>query len=188
MKVRESGMPDEEMWKSFFSPENILKTLWLSDSIKDVVEFGCGYGTFTIPAAKIIRGNVFAFDIEPEMISITKNKAKSENLKNLEFFKRDFMEKGTGLEPESVSYAMVFNILHTKYPSDLLIEANRVLEIGGLLSIIHWNYDETTPRGPSMEMRPTPEQIKGWTNAVGFKLEAFYDLKPHHYGFVFRKN
>ena len=30
----------------------------------DVVEFGCGYGTFTIPAAQLIEGKLIALDIE----------------------------------------------------------------------------------------------------------------------------
>ena len=54
MKVRESGMPKEEIWDGFFSPDNILKIMSVSNRIKDVAEFGCGYGTFTIPTAKII--------------------------------------------------------------------------------------------------------------------------------------
>lgn len=35
-----------------FSPTSILAVLRLDRKIKDVVEFGCGYGTFTIPSTK----------------------------------------------------------------------------------------------------------------------------------------
>ena len=45
----------------------------------DVVDFG-GYGTFTIPAARIVRGKIFASDIEPEMIKIIEKKAKLNNI------------------------------------------------------------------------------------------------------------
>jgi ubiquinone/menaquinone biosynthesis C-methylase UbiE len=38
----------------------------------NVADFGFGYGTFTIPAAKIISGKIYAFDIEPEMIEAEK--------------------------------------------------------------------------------------------------------------------
>jgi ubiquinone/menaquinone biosynthesis C-methylase UbiE len=61
-------MPEEKAWDKFFNPIKILKTLGLNSSTIDVVDFGCGYGTFTIPAAKIIRGKVYAIDVEPEMI------------------------------------------------------------------------------------------------------------------------
>ena len=59
MKTRESGMPDEERWSSFFSPEETLIKLGLTDRCCDVVDFGCGYGTFTIPAARIVQGIVY---------------------------------------------------------------------------------------------------------------------------------
>ena len=45
-----------------------------------MADFGCGYGTFTIPAARIISGKIYAFDIEPEMIKAVEQKAKTLNL------------------------------------------------------------------------------------------------------------
>lgn len=76
MKIRESGMPEEGVWESFFKPEEILRILGLDDSVRDVVEFGCGYGTFTIPAARMVKGKVYAIDIESTMAAIVRNKAK----------------------------------------------------------------------------------------------------------------
>ena len=60
MKTRESGMPDESGWSGFFAPELALEKLGLEPDSGDVVDFGCGYGTFAIPAAKIVRGSVHA--------------------------------------------------------------------------------------------------------------------------------
>lgn len=37
-------------------PEKILVTIKFDHSIVNVVDFGCGYGTFTIPASKTIKG------------------------------------------------------------------------------------------------------------------------------------
>ena len=54
MKTRESGMPEEEVWRQFFDAEAVLRALKLTEKCRDVVEFGCGYGTFTIPAARIV--------------------------------------------------------------------------------------------------------------------------------------
>jgi hypothetical protein len=44
-------------------------------------------------------------------------------------------------------------------PEGLLREAYRILSHGGRLGIMHWNYDPATPRGPSMDIRPGPEQF-----------------------------
>jgi len=39
MKTRESGMPDEEMWQTFFDAEAILRSLGLDATCGDVVDF-----------------------------------------------------------------------------------------------------------------------------------------------------
>lgn len=188
MKVRESGMPDEEFWASFFDPEFVLRQLGLTETIANVAEFGCGYGTFTLPAARLVAGRVHVFDIEPEMISITMERARASNLNNLEYYVRDFVADGTTLAEESVDYVMLFNILHAARPLLLLEEAERILAPTGKLGVMHWNHDPTTPRGPSMEIRPTPEQCQAWAREAGFELAgALVDLPPYHYGFVAAK-
>jgi len=58
MRIKESGMPDENLWESFFEPEKILTTMQLNSSTRDTFEFGCGYGTFTIPVSKAIKGKI----------------------------------------------------------------------------------------------------------------------------------
>ena len=77
MKTRDSGMPDEELWASFFQPELILDRLGLRDDSGDVVEFGCGYGTFTIEAAHRTSGRVHALDIERDMVDLVAARAKA---------------------------------------------------------------------------------------------------------------
>ncbi|MFA6418833.1 MAG: class I SAM-dependent methyltransferase [Candidatus Margulisiibacteriota bacterium] len=187
MKIRESGMPEQERWETFFSPDEILQTLGLGPEVIDAVEFGCGYGTFTVPAARLISGKLFAFDIEPEMIAFTKETAARQSANNVEARLRDFMADGTGLKPESVDYAMLFNILHLENPVALLLEANRILKKNGKIGIIHWNYDPATPRGPSMAIRPRPEQCLEWAKEAGFSEPKRFDLKPYHYGIVMSK-
>jgi hypothetical protein len=71
----------------------------------------------------------------------------------------------------------------------LIREAFRILMPGGRLAVIHWNYDPTTPRGPSMDIRPKPEQCIGWGKKAGFIFDEMdrFDLKPYHYGLLLRK-
>ena len=61
----------------FFDPNVTLKLLELDYSNRDVADFGCGYGTFTIPAAQIISGKIYALDIEPEVIRTVEQKARA---------------------------------------------------------------------------------------------------------------
>lgn len=187
MKVRESGMPNEKQWEDFFEPEEILKVMELDHNIINVAEFGCGYGTFTIPASKIIKGTIYAIDIEQEMINRVIERASDENLDNIQTMLRDFVHEGSGLENESVDYVMLFNILHAEKPELLLKEAYHILKPEGKMGVIHWNFDPETPRGPPMEIRPKPEHCIKWTAEVGFKFNDIHDLKPYHYGLVFSK-
>ncbi len=188
MKTRESGMPDEEQWRSYFQPELVLDRLGLLAGIGHVVEFGCGYGTFTIPAARRARGTVYALDIDSQMIELVRDKAQNVALRNIECSLRDFATDGTGLPADHADFAMLFNILHAEHPDILLAEAWRVLKPSGLLGIMHWNYDPTTPRGPSMEIRPKPGQLLNWAVRSGFEPESsFLDLPPYHYGLLMRK-
>ncbi len=187
MKVRESGMPKEDMWKEFFSPNDILKTLGVNNEVRTVAEFGCGYGTFTIPTAKMISGKIYALDIDPEMIEITQRKARESGLNNVETMLRDFISNGSGLDDKSVDYVMLFNILHAEEPTKLINEAYRILRQKGKLGIIHWNYDSTTPRGPQMKIRPKPEQCIKWAANSEFNSPKRYILKPYHYGIVMEK-
>jgi SAM-dependent methyltransferase len=184
MKTRESGMPEESMWEGFFTPDLTLKNLGLSPQAGDVADFGCGYGTFSVAAARITTGVVHAIDIDPAMVEATRAKAAAASLGNVKVELRDFVAEGAGLPAASVGYAMLFNILHAEAPGVLLREAWRVLRPGGGLGLMHWRYDPSTPRGPSMAIRPRLEQLITWAEAAGFRLsgEGVIDLPPYHYG------
>jgi SAM-dependent methyltransferase len=186
MKIRESDLPEEEEWVKFFDPAKTLRLLGVSENVFDVADFGCGYGTFTIPAAKIIKGKIYAIDIEPEMIEVVKNKARKNNLSNVVPMLRDFMSEGSGLEDSSVDFVMLFNILHAEKPVNLLREAFRILRVGGKVGIIHWIYDEPIS-GLPLDIKPRSEDCKGWGESVGFSFEQEFNLKPYHFGIVMKK-
>lgn len=189
MKGRETGMPEEQLWATFFNPDAILSKLGLTSACRDAVEVGCGYGTFTVPAARIIAGTLHTFDIEPDMIEATRRKVEASGLGNVQLRLRDVIADGTGLPDASTDYVMLFNILHAERPELLLAETYRVLRPGGKLGIIHWKHDPSTPRGPSIEIRPRPEQCRQWAEQAGFRLlpPGIVDLPPYHYGMVLQQ-
>jgi SAM-dependent methyltransferase len=188
-KVRESGMPDEELWSSFFDVEKILNCMLVNSEIIDAADFGCGYGTFTIPAAKRIRGILYAIDLEPEMLRTVNLKARNEGLTNVRTTRGDLLHEGSSLRNESVDYVMLFNLLHSEDPIILLREAFRVLRVEGRVGIIHWIREASTPRGPPLEMRPTVEQCIDWCRQAGFHASSALsmDLKPYHFGLIISK-
>src|ERR1700742_1266043 len=124
-------MPAVEQWESYFDVVGILDSLGCRDSTGDVIEFGCGYGTFTIPLAHRNPGTIFALDIEPDMVAATVARALHAGLKNIIVEQRDFVARGCGRESESAGLVLLFNILHIEDPVSLLKEARRVLGPGG---------------------------------------------------------
>lgn len=188
MKVRDSGMPEESYWETFFEVDTILDRLQINSTINSLLEVGCGYGTFTIPAARKIKGKLFAFDIEQTMIELTRYKAEKAGATNIEFINRDILKEGFDLPPDSIEYIMLFNILHHDNPYEILKLANSVLAKKGKIGIIHWRTDIETPRGPDMSIRPSPEKCIEMARKVGFELYREPEiLEPYHYGLIIAK-
>jgi len=188
MKVRDSGMPDNDYWNSFFDAECVIKKMFGENGCQgNLVEFGSGYGTFTLLASKFVTGTVFALDIEVDLIKQLRQKSEELDIRNIHTKICDFVTDGTGLESETQSHAMIYNLLHLKEPTNLLKEAYRVLRPGGKLSIIHWRSDISTPRGPALDIRPTPKQCKEWIEQSGFHLIQDINLLEccqFHFGIV----
>ncbi|MBX9578813.1 MAG: class I SAM-dependent methyltransferase [Gemmataceae bacterium] len=187
-KGRESGMPDAGSWGTFFNPECIVGRLDCAGHL-DVVEFGCGYGLFTVPAARAVTGTVYALDIDPDMVAATAALAARNGLSNVRAEERDFLAHGSGRPDASAGYAMLFNILHVEEPVSLLREAYRTLAPGGRAGVIHWKHDPATPRGPSLAIRPTAEQCRTWAESAGLRFLRGEDLCccSWHWGMVLER-
>jgi SAM-dependent methyltransferase len=151
MKVRESGMPEEAYWETLFDLPLILDRLGVDAQLRNVVEFGCGYGTFAIPVTKRISGTVTTFDVDPGNGGAD---AAAAGACNIFYVVGDVFADGFGGRDGSKDACLLFNILHCEEPVKLLAEGARVVRPGGLVLVIHWRYDPGTPRGPSMEIRP----------------------------------
>jgi SAM-dependent methyltransferase len=182
-------MPPAEQWESYFDAAGILESLCCRQLSGDAVEFGCGYGTFTIPAAQRIVGTLHAIDIDPLMVAATAARVSRMGLQNVSVEQRDFVAQGCGREPQTLSLALLFNILHIEDPVGLLLEAHRVLRPGGFAAVIHWNYDERTPRGPPLNIRPRPEQGRIWGQQAGLRWVRDDRLpgSPWHWGMVLER-
>jgi SAM-dependent methyltransferase len=179
MKMRDSGMPDESYWETLFDIPLVLNRMEMS-RCRDVAELGCGYGTFTEQIAKSICGTIYTFDVDPEMISRTKERTHG---LSVVCEQRDVMENGFGVKADCV---LLFNILHCERPVELLRHAAAAINPGGQVKVIHWLYGQT-PRGPSLAIRPRPEQIVEWAWDAGLEpIEGVIDLPPWHYGIRFR--
>jgi ubiquinone/menaquinone biosynthesis C-methylase UbiE len=177
-------MPDVSQWESYFDPPAVLTRLGLKHIPGDVVDFGCGYGTFTLAIAPAATGTVHALDIDQDMLDVAAARAGKHGIRNIHLIRRDFMQLGSGLGGGAVACALLFNILHAENPVALLDEARRSVRPGGRVGVIHWNHDPATPRGPPLAIRPLPEYVAAWAAQAGLDCGPCIDLPPYHYGFA----
>ena len=181
-------MPPEDCWETFFHPSSVLESLGLNRAEGTIVDVGAGYGTFALAAAHLTGRQVVAIDIEPNLIASLARRAKAEQLGNLNPFLRDVVAEGIGLPDGSADIVLLFNILHCERPNVLLQDARRTLRPGGRVGVLHWRSDVPTPRGPSLDIRPTPDQCAAWLREAGFDLVAPPQIvPPYHFGLVGQK-
>jgi len=135
-----------------------------------VLDFGCGSGNYTIPAARIVgeEGRVYAIDKDRIDLSELMRKAESEGLKNIERMETSG-ELKIDLEDKSVDVVLLYDILHYYYfpragdRRKLLCEVYRILKPCALLSV--------HPTHLQSYRHPKLEDIKREIDSANFHLE-----------------
>jgi ubiquinone/menaquinone biosynthesis C-methylase UbiE len=119
----------------------VLKGLGINKG-QIVLDFGCGSGTYTVPAARIVgeRGKVYALDKDKETLDRLMKEAKSAGLKNIERIGTSG-ELEFGLADKSIDMVLLFDVFHHFYFPEkkarkkLLKEIHRILKTDGLISV-----------------------------------------------------
>ena len=109
---------------------------------KTVLDFGCGSGTYTIPAAKIVgeEGKVYALDKDKKVLDELMQKAESAGLRNIKKIHTSG-ELKIPLADESVDIVLLYDVFHSYYFSQvadrrkLLEEVYRVSKRDALISV-----------------------------------------------------
>jgi ubiquinone/menaquinone biosynthesis C-methylase UbiE len=152
--------------------EKFLKDIGIKAGQK-VLDFGCGSGNYTIPAAKIVgeEGLVYALDKDKRRLDQLMRKTESMGLKNI--IRLDISNgPATGLDNESLDVVLLYDVLHYYYfprveaRRQLLREAYRVLRPRGLLSLY--------PTHLQSHMEPTLNDVEREIQEASFYLECEY--------------
>ena len=125
------------LWRSY-NGRSILRKWEECNLVQEghiFLDYGCGTGDFTIPAAKKVsdKGKVYALDHFPRQLQIVEQKSEKVGLTNIETILSD---SRTGLPDESVDIIWLCDILHEiKERREILEELHRVLKRDGSLAI-----------------------------------------------------
>jgi ubiquinone/menaquinone biosynthesis C-methylase UbiE len=130
-----------------------------------ILDFGCGSGTYAIPAARIVgeQGRVYALDKDKEALDELMQKAESADLKNIDRIETSG-ELEIELTDESVDVVLLFDVFHPFYfpqagdRRKLLGEIYRIMKSSAFLSVSVW---------PNLVEPGTEDEIKN----ANFRLE-----------------
>jgi len=131
-----------------------------------VLDFGCGVGHYTIPAAEVVgnRGIVYAVDKEQQVLNELEQKATGLNLKNIRTINSSGRTK-LPLESRIVDVVLFYDVLHyhkKEKRKKLYAEAYRVLEQDGLFSVYpkHTLGDDPIREFSSLNVNDVKQEIE----------------------------
>ena len=162
-------------------PDAILSALDLSPGLR-LADVGCGPGFFTLPAAERVGGDgqVYAFDVQHEMIARVAERAATAGLDNVQAMLSK--EAELPIPDEAVDVALLANVLHESPDRvKFLAEIGRTLRPGGVLGVVDWRKEEM-PMGPPLADRLSTDQVETDLRAAGFEVEGPFTAGPRHYG------
>jgi SAM-dependent methyltransferase len=189
-----SSMPDREWWTALWpDPESTLRGIGIREGIT-ALDLCCGDGYFTAPMARLLKGQVYALDLNPELIQKAKAEVAEQRVSVLRWFTADASNLGS-LLPEPVDYVLLANTFHGVPDKVALTCAVReVLKPDGRFGILNWKPlpRETTlvqgqPRGPRTDLRMPAEAVAQIMVAGGLGLEPIVDVGHYHYAVVARR-
>lgn len=174
--------------KIFMKPAKILEEAGISAGMT-VADLGCGSGSFSISAAKMIKnsGKVYAVDILDHMLEVTQSNASLSGIHNITTIKGDIeKEKGSKIDSSFCDIAILSNVLfQSKKKEQIINEAKRILKPDGKVLIIDWEKDALF--GPDKSLRLKKEDIQKLLEKNGFILDKAIDVGHFHYGLLFAK-
>jgi len=124
--------------------ERFLRKIGLKEG-QTVLDFGCGVGHYTIPAAKIVgsKSKVYAFDKDKNALSELEKTARRFRLKNIELTNGDTK---VSLEDNSVDVVLCYDVVHyMKNRTPMYGEAHRVLKPEGFFSLYPKHHKDDYP-------------------------------------------
>jgi len=126
-----TAMPDNAWWSALWpDPDGIVRTLGIEAGMT-VVDLCCGDGYFTAPLAELVNGNVYALDIDPEMLNQARSEVEWRGASVAEWLCADARDIA-GLVPHEIDYVLIANTFHGVPDKTALAQAVwRVLKAGG---------------------------------------------------------
>lgn len=163
-------------------PEKLFELIPIQQS-DNILDLGAGTGYFSIPAAKIVDGTVYALDKDPQMLGMIDTKAHEEGLENIETIEGSFAP--IPLPNHSVEIALASLVLHEVKPFEAALQQiHRVLKDDGYFVCVEIEKKDNTPDGPPrIHSSVMEEELLN----TGFTIKEKLTPAEHIYIFIAQK-
>ena len=171
--------PERDRWQK---PHEVIRALGLPpDAV--VADVGAGTGYFAVRLAHMTpRGRVFAVDIEPDMVKYLAERARRENLRNLEAV---LGRPDDPRLPAKVDRVLVVDTYHhIEARSTYFGRLRGDLKPGAEVAII--DFAPESPVGPPPASRVPRQRVVDEMQRAGYALSAEHTFLPNQYFLVFR--
>lgn len=176
-KVREEEEKTSEM----------IRELQLKPGLS-VADIGSGNGYHTLMMAKIIgeKGQAYAVDIQPEMLTMLKERAEKAGVKNIKLIENRFWD--ADLPEKSVDFVLMADVYHEfSHPVQMLSSIKKSLKEDGVVCLLEFkSEDPKVPIKPEHKM--SKAQVIKEMSSNGFVLSRSYDKLPWQHLLFFKSN
>jgi SAM-dependent methyltransferase len=168
-------------------PETALDKIGIRPGMT-VADVGAGVGYFTIRLARRVvpGGKVYAVDVQPEMLSLLKQRATKAKVTNI--IPVLGSESDPKLQPTSTDLILLVDVYHEfSQPQKMLEKMRAALKNDGRLVLLEYRKED--PHIPiRSEHKMSIEEAKTELEAEGFRLEKVLSDLPRQHILIFRKN
>jgi len=177
--IRESRQREEDT-------EQLLKVLNVQPG-QVICDMGCGNGFYAIKLAKLAgpEGRVLAVDIQPEMLTLLKERAKAEGVENVQPI------LGTLIDPQlpkgSLDLILCVDVYHEfSHPEQMLAAMRDSLKPDGRVALVEFRAEDPDVPIKPLHKMSKDQILKEW-RPNGFKLVEQYDQLPWQHVMFFQR-
>lgn len=165
-------LPPDRIWDTI--------TAGLPRPPRVLVDLGTGIGFFAIPFAKRMPdGLIYGCDVSGASLVYLREAVRREGVTNIVAVQSEDVR--VPLEDGLADVVVMINLHHhlVSRPGTLA-ECRRLLRPGGRVAVIDWKPIETE-KGPPLEYRIDPAEVRAELEAAGFHAVAEHAIMPQHW-------
>ena len=166
-------------------PDRVIDAMALAADA-EVADIGAGTGYFSVRLARAVpEGQVFAVDIQAEMLALLQARIDREGLQNVTLVQG--REDDPGLAPDSLDAALLVDAYHEfAYPYEMMRALVSALRPGGRVVLIEYRGED-----PSVPIKPLHKMTEAQAilemEAVGLAHKRTLTTLPTQHILIFKK-